>query len=167
VSAPRACHSCGHDSAFVRRVRCGRCGDQVHPTCRDITGTCYQCRYRQAHANGIVGDMLPPGQAGEEPFKGNQPTTVAEGQPLPKLATYQNPFGASANALRIATAALYAGWHVEGWESGSDRVMLRKKGRGYLRLTFTCTGRLIRADTQRLYLTPNTNRVLEYLEAPK
>lgn len=165
MSYPRACNSCGQDSAFARRVRCSRCKDQVHTGCRDIARVCYQCRYRQAKDNGIAIGMLNPSSAGEEPFERNQPDTVAQGLKLPPLADMRHPEGASANALRIMTDALYLGWHVESWEgSGWDRIMLRKHGRGYLRLRLSATGRVLNATTQRLYLTANTTRVLAYLE---
>lgn len=167
MSGSRACDSCGQDSALVRRVCCGRCGDRVHPTCRDITGTCYTCRYRQAREGGIVGAMLPPSAAGERPFERNQPTTVAAGLPLPKVASFQERDGKSANEVRILTAATWAGWRIEKREGLGAIVTLRKHGRGYLRLYFAVDGRVIRASTQRLYLTPNTARVLEYLEGPK
>jgi hypothetical protein len=86
-----------------------------------------------------------------------------EGLPLPQRASEDNPTGASANALRIAKAALEQGWHIEDWQFCADQVVLRKRGRGYLRLTFTSTGRLINASTARKYLTANTASVLRYL----
>jgi hypothetical protein len=164
VSGPAACHSCGQDSAFVRRVRCRRCGDQVHPACRDLTGTCYQCRYRQAREGSIVGDMLQPSQAGAAPFERNQPATVAEGLPLPKVASLEERYGKSANEVRVLTAAVWAGWRIEKREEYGGIVTLRKHGRGYLRLYFAVDGRVVNASTQRRNLTPNTTRVLEYLE---
>lgn len=86
-----------------------------------------------------------------------------EGLPLPECASEDNPTGASANALRIAKAAIGHGWYIEDWQFCADRVLLRKRGRGYLRLTFTSTGRLISASTARKYLTANTASVLGYL----
>lgn len=44
-------------------------------------------------------------------------------------------------------------------------VVLRKRGRGYLRLVFTNTGRPVSAITPRRYLTPTTTRIIEYLES--
>jgi hypothetical protein len=145
-------------------VRCGRCGDQVHRDCRDITGTCYQCRYRQAREGSIAGAMLQPHYAGERPFETNQPTTVAAGLPLPKVASLEERYGKSANEVRILTAAVWAGWRIESREDLGGIVTLRKHGRGYLRLYFAVDGRVISASTQRRNLTPNTTRVLEYLE---
>ncbi|MFJ4902958.1 hypothetical protein [Streptomyces sp. NPDC088727] len=108
--------------------------------------------------------MVPAQQAGENPFKTNMPATAIRGVPLPELASVQNLYGASVNGLRIATHALYLGWHIEAWKCWTDRFTLRKYGRGYLRLVLSSSGRIIRADTQRQYLTPNTAHVLTYLE---
>lgn len=164
MSIPHACHSCGRDSAYVRRVRCGRCGDQVHPGCRDLTSTCYQCRYRQAREGGIVGDMLRPSQAGEAPFEANQPATVAEGLPLPKLASLEERYGKSANEVRVLTAAVWAGWRIEKREEYGGTVTLRKHGRGYLCLYFAVDGRIVNASTQRRNLPRKTPAIIEYLE---
>lgn len=165
MSGPRACHSCGRDSAFVRRVRCGRCGDQVHPACRDLTSTCYQCRYRQAREGGIVGDMLSPGSAGEDPFARNQPTTVAKSVEMPGLFDEDtNRDGLAHNIVRIIHAAQYAGWHVERMGEMRSLFTLRKHGRGYLRLYFTIMGRVVNASTQRRNLPLQTAKIIEYLE---
>ncbi|QDN94933.1 hypothetical protein FNV58_00975 (plasmid) [Streptomyces sp. RLB1-9] len=164
MSGPRACLSCGQNSAFVRRVRCGRCGDQVHPSCRDLTSVCYQCRYRQAREGGITGDMLRPSQAGESPFERNQPATVAAGQPVPKVASLEERYGKSANEVRVLTAAVWAGWHIEKREEYSGVVTVRKHGRGYLRLYFSVDGRIVNASTQRRNLPLQTPKIIEYLE---
>ncbi|MGA5598323.1 hypothetical protein ACPCSE_29235 [Streptomyces cellulosae] len=169
MNATRACFSCGQDSAYVRRVRCGRCGDQVHPTCRDITGTCYTCRYRQARAGGIDGTMLAPSAAGQEPFERNQPTTVTRSVELPGLYDEDtNRDGLALNVARIIHSAQYAGWHVEKRSELGSTFMLRKHGRGYLRIYFTIMGAVISAGSQRRNIYPaNTARVLEYLEGDR
>lgn len=136
----------------------------MHPTCRDITRTCYRCRYRQAREGGIVGSMLPPHAAGESPFERNQPTTIAAGLPLPKVESLEERWGKSANEVRILTAATWAGWHIEKREEYGGPVTLLKHGRGHLRLYFAVDGRIISASTQRRNLEPNTTRVLAHLE---
>lgn len=79
-----------------------------------------------------------------------------EGLPLPKRADEDNPYGTSANALRIATAAIDHGWHIESWEFCSDHVILRtaklRAVREYLEQRFTVEdrpardGRLVVSD---------------------
>ncbi|MFF1717212.1 hypothetical protein [Streptomyces sp. NPDC058268] len=145
------------------RVRCRRCDGQVHTNCRDITGTCYGCRWRQARVNRISGGMQAADQAGRGPFTENPPTTVTQGLPLPTVAHEQNPTGRSRNEVRVLTEAAFAGWRIDKRE-GHGVVLLRKHGRGYLRLTFSVFGRILHAATQRQYLDPNTSGVLAYLE---
>lgn len=60
MSGPHACSSCGGDTAYQRRVRCARCGDQVHKTCRDAERICYGCRWREARRNGEHVDRPTP-----------------------------------------------------------------------------------------------------------
>ncbi|MFI0966977.1 hypothetical protein ACH4S8_37185 [Streptomyces sp. NPDC021080] len=165
---PRGCDSCGREcERGDYRVKCKACAGFVHRACRDITDTCYACRYRQARAGGIAGDMLAPQHAEERPFETNQPTTAAKGVQLPPLAGVYVRYGASANALRIMTTALYLGWHLEAWEGGgADYFTLRQHRRGFLRVSLNGTGRVISASTPRKYLTPNTTRILRYLEKP-
>jgi hypothetical protein len=53
MSGPHACDSCGEDTAFIRRVRCARCGGQVHKACRDDERVCYLCRWIEGRRNGV------------------------------------------------------------------------------------------------------------------
>lgn len=109
--------------------------------------------------------MVAPSSAGPTPFETNQPATVAQGAvPMPTLFSERHPFGASANELRILTTAVYCGWHIEKVNKLGYLYTLRKRGRGYLRVMFQTGGRVISASTQSRNLTPNTARVLSYLE---
>ncbi|MGW1041074.1 hypothetical protein [Streptomyces sp. NPDC002547] len=164
MSQIHSCDSCGQDSASVRRVRCVRCEGLVHAGCRDITRTCYGCRWKQARQGGIADGMLTPASAGPEPFAVNPPVTVSAGLPVPVVATLEDRDGASANEVRVLTEAVWAGWRITQREELGGTVMLRKHGRGYLRLTFAVNGRIVHATTQRKYLDPTTARIARYLE---
>lgn len=167
MAAPRACDSCGDDSAFERRRRCVRCAGQVHADCRDIARVCYGCRWRQARTGGIDVDMLAPGQAGRDPWAKNLPATVTQGLPLPPLHDEEHQGGVSANELRILTEALWSGWHIESRSSLGYGFVLNKRGRGHLEIAFTVTGRVLWAHSQyrNIERTPDTTRILAYLES--
>jgi hypothetical protein len=107
--------------------------------------------------------MLPPQSAGPAPFTANPPATVAHGLALPSVASPDNPWGRSENEVRVLTAAVFAGWRIEKREK-SGVVLLKKRGRGYLRLTFSVFGRILHAATQRHYLDATTTRITAYLE---
>ncbi|OEV13801.1 hypothetical protein [Streptomyces nanshensis] len=164
MAFPRACGSCGQDSAFERRVTCRRCGDPVHADCRDITRTCYACRWFQAREGGVEGDMLTPRSAGRAPFAQNVPVTVAKGRPLPDLASEENPWGRSANEVRVLTNAVWAGWHIAERKEVHGEVLLKKHRRGRLRLTFSVHGRILDASTQRHGVERTAEGVTAYLE---
>jgi hypothetical protein len=53
MSGQRACASCGEDTAYIRRVRCARCGEQVHTTCRDDERVCHLCHWIADRRNGV------------------------------------------------------------------------------------------------------------------
>lgn len=161
--SPRSCDSCNISSAGEHRVRCRRCGGQVHTDCRDITGTCYGCRWHQARVNRIASGMQAADQARRAPFTENPPTTVAQGLPLPTVAHEQNPTGRSGNEVRVLTEAAFAGWRIDRREEHGV-VLLRKHGRGHLRLTFSVFGRILHAATHRQYLALNAAGILAYLE---
>lgn len=135
----------------------------MHRDCRDLTGVCYGCRWRQARAGGIAGDMLPPQAAGPAPFAANLPATVAQGLALPTVASPENREGRSDNEVLVLTAAVFAGWRIEKREEYGT-ILLKKRGRGYLRLTFSIFGRILHAATQRQYLDPTAARITAYLE---
>ncbi|MEU0108378.1 hypothetical protein ABZ313_23875 [Streptomyces sp. NPDC006251] len=145
-------------------MRCAQCAGLVHIRCRDITRTCYGCRWKQARAGGLADGMLAPASAGPEPFAANVPATVSSGLPVPPVASPEARHGASANEVRVLTAAVWAGWRITEREEFGGTVLLRKHGRGYLRLTFATNGRIVHAATQRKYLTPTTTRITRYLE---
>lgn len=109
--------------------------------------------------------MLLPHQAGEDPFAKNRPTTATLGIDLPDVFDAEaNPGGMAVNVARIVQCAQYAGWHAEQYDELRTTLVLRKHGRGYLRVYFSVMGRVISASTQRRNLAPRTARVLEYLE---
>ncbi|MGW1617346.1 hypothetical protein ACWCQZ_50280 [Streptomyces sp. NPDC002285] len=107
--------------------------------------------------------MLPPQSAGNAPFATNSPATVAQGLALPAVASPENRWGRSENEVRILTAAVFAGWHIAKREEYGV-VLLKKRGRGYLRLTFSVFGRILHASTQRRYLDRTADRITAYLE---
>ncbi|MGW9069236.1 hypothetical protein ACWGQT_07300 [Streptomyces yangpuensis] len=164
MSAPRSCESCGQDSAGERRVKCSECDGPVHMDCRDVTGTCYRCRWRQARTLGIAWTMLAPVAAGRAPFAANPPATVGQGLPLPVEASEENPRGRSASEVRIMTAAVFAGWHIaERKDNGT--VVLKKKNAGYLCLIFSVHGRALYAHTPKRHIPLTADSIITYLES--
>lgn len=107
--------------------------------------------------------MAPTHQAGRAPFAANRPGSVAEGLPLPTVANERNRTGHSENEVRVLTEAVFAGWRIDQREEYGT-VLLKKHGRGYLRLTFSVFGRILHAATQRHSLDPTAARITAYLE---
>lgn len=74
------------------------------------------------------------------------------------MAAYQSP-----NELRITAHAEAHGWTVRSRDDLSGTVNYRKRGKGYLRVTFGMNGHVYHVATAERALR-GTQAVLDYLE---